>query len=98
MASPSQPFDRLMNGSIKEAQESCAELPDNELELFLLLVEFAYCRNYTVKPCSYDSSESRKENTRWVELEKELLEENHKIQQMRVPKSGVLSNRSLKAF
>ncbi|KAF1829838.1 hypothetical protein BDW02DRAFT_509000 [Decorospora gaudefroyi] len=56
MSSLSQPFDRLINGPMKEAQEMCVELPEIERDIFLRLVEFAYRGDYTMGPCANDSS------------------------------------------
>jgi hypothetical protein len=50
----SEPFDRLINGPMKEAQEKCAELPHIDRDVFLGLVEYAYRGNYTVPSCEID--------------------------------------------
>ena len=50
----SEPLDRLINGSMKEAKEKCAALPHVDREVFLGLVEYAYRSDYNVLPCGID--------------------------------------------
>jgi hypothetical protein len=50
MAALSRPFDRLINGSMKEAQERQAELPDVNKDDFIRLCEYAYYHDYTLPP------------------------------------------------
>ncbi|KAI4653449.1 hypothetical protein J4E93_001215 [Alternaria ventricosa] len=54
MSQVSEPLDRLINGSMKEAQEKCAALPHVDREVFLGLVEYAYRGDYNVLPCEID--------------------------------------------
>ncbi|KAI4663901.1 uncharacterized protein J4E88_010751 [Alternaria novae-zelandiae] len=54
MSKVSEPLDRLINGSMKEAQEKCAALPHVDREIFLGLVEYAYRSDYNVLPCEID--------------------------------------------
>ncbi|KAI4606543.1 hypothetical protein J4E80_010079 [Alternaria sp. BMP 0032] len=54
MSKVSEPLDRLINGSMKEAQEKCAALPHVDREVFLGLVEYAYRSDYNVLPCEID--------------------------------------------
>jgi len=54
MSEVSEPLDRLINGSMKEAQENCAALSHVDREVFLGLVEYAYRSDYNVLPCEID--------------------------------------------
>lgn len=96
MASLSAPFDRLINGPMIEAQERRAEIPDIELEIFLLLVEFAYTLSYTTKPCPNDSLESRKDDLEDAEEAEESLLDELDIVELCLLKEEALTNATLK--
>jgi hypothetical protein len=94
MASLSGPFDRLINGPMKEAQEKCAELPHVEKEIFLRLIEFAYRGDYTVRPCPDDPKveEDLKELELDVKIEaaeatKDIVEND--LRERRIPDFGM---------
>lgn len=96
MASLSEAFDRLVNGPMREAQEKCAELPDIELDIFLLLVEFAYTQNYTVKPCPENSIKSQQAILRTMEDLEQQLSNERDILHLCLPNEQALTNTSLK--
>jgi hypothetical protein len=54
MAALSRPFNRLINGPMKEAQERRAELPDADKHDFIRLCEYAYCQDYSLPPFGSD--------------------------------------------
>jgi hypothetical protein len=54
MSALSEPFNRLINGPMAEAQDGSAKLPDVENHVFLGLVDFAYRGDYNVCPCQAD--------------------------------------------
>ncbi|KAI4940353.1 hypothetical protein J4E86_010987 [Alternaria arbusti] len=58
MASLSKPFDRLINGPMRESEEKCATLPEVEKPIFLGLVEFAYRSDYTTGSYPNDAQSS----------------------------------------
>lgn len=96
MASLSEPFNRLINGPMREAQEKCAELPDIELEIFTPLVEFDYTQDYTLKHFSYDSIESQKEDIELAEQSEQALRKEGDILILCRPNMKALTNASLK--
>ncbi|KAH6878494.1 hypothetical protein BKA58DRAFT_96730 [Alternaria rosae] len=69
MASLSKPFDRLINGSMRESEEKCAALPEVEKNIFLRLVEFAYRSDYTIS--SYPNETPTSEDSEAMEVEDE---------------------------
>ncbi|KAI4941927.1 hypothetical protein J4E91_010477 [Alternaria rosae] len=69
MASLSKPFDRLINGSMRESEEKCAALPEVEKNIFLRLVEFAYRSDYTIG--SYPNETPTSEDSDAMEVEDE---------------------------
>jgi hypothetical protein len=58
MAALSLPFDRLINGQMKEAQERRAELPDVYKNDFLRLCENAYLQDYSLPPFGIEDSDN----------------------------------------
>lgn len=45
----SEPFERLVNGNLIEAQERSAELPDVDPDTFQRFLEYAYRRDYKIR-------------------------------------------------
>jgi len=74
MASLSKPFDRLINGPMRESEEKCATLPEVKKDIFLRLVEFAYLGDYTTG--SYLNDAQSSEDAEAMEEEEDDDEED----------------------
>jgi hypothetical protein len=72
MASLSEPLDHLINGPMKEGQEKTAAIPNVEFEIFLRLVEFTYCGDYTMRPYPFkDADFAKKDREDFTAMDKE---------------------------
>ncbi|KAF2643513.1 hypothetical protein P280DRAFT_254752 [Massarina eburnea CBS 473.64] len=71
MAALSRPFDCMINGSMKEAQDQLAEIPDIDKDDFLRLCEFAYYRDYSIPSTPSEEGDAALDNDEKSDLDLE---------------------------